>query len=391
LRKLGVSGAALLLGLGACSEKSDVRAKLEDGAVYPMTITCPAGKECALTVKTSPAIAIGVGDCPSPALAEESTGKAVAYRCSEGAPWNVLRLRGGDRFMVDCNQPLGNDAKADWSKLKPFATSAMKLLDCNRGAAKPWLDLSRAITDESGADAATGFVVGSTLHTSEGMGNPALAYPDGWIDSFDALDAAGQERVRKETCPALANATTPSLLYVRAVRRCPLDDGATVTAAFDAFKSGLAAERSDFVGSERRHDPNATFSDLNPPEIALMLEAMVAIKTRSKEMAETACASIATLSRKEDAFRVSLAATVLANTKTHCAAVEARGPLWPCGLVGPAKSKIDAQIDHFATGVVPPILTTANESLFAAMTIDGKYPQAWLDQQAEGGTGSFCP
>src|SRR5262245_55174138 len=45
--------------------------------------------------------------CDHVELAEDDAGKNVAFRCDGTAAWTVLRLRGGDRRLVECDAPVG--------------------------------------------------------------------------------------------------------------------------------------------------------------------------------------------------------------------------------------------------------------------------------------------
>jgi hypothetical protein len=101
------------------------------------------------------------------------------------------------------------------------------------------------------------------------------------------------------------------------------------------------------------------------------MEGFISLKQKPKEAARASCDFISQLSREYDPVRVAVAASVLALTKTRCAALDKKSDLWPCELAAPQKSKIEERVGRF------PELVSANEALFDAITIDGRYPPDW--------------
>jgi hypothetical protein len=355
---------AVAIAAAACTPKAE--AKLEDGVVVPALYACRKADECRLELKTQPPIEVPVPACDRAELAEDAAGKAVAYRCA-GKPWNVVRLRGGDRYLVDCNAPLGSEAKPDWSKLGAIEPRAMPLLDCANGAARAWAEIAKSIVEETGdrgAELAAKFVIATTLR-------PHGKDADGWLLAFDGLPPASQELVRKETCPALQRPTSPSLLYQRAARRCPIDAPNVPEIALQAYKNHLAASRRDFGGLPERSGATLPPADLTDVEQAFTMEGFIALKQKPQEAARASCDLINQLSREYDPVRVAVAASILALTKTRCAALDKKTDLWPCDLALPQRSKIEERVARF------PDLASANDALFDAITIDGKYPPDW--------------
>lgn len=369
-------GAGILaIALVGCSEKSKVRAKLKDDVPYRATYACE--KDCRLDIETTPPISLPVDPCDDVTLAEEASGRGIAYRCS-GGPWTVVRLRGNGRYLKDCISVLGTAQKPDWSKVGPIAPQAMQLLDCAEGDAKAWAEIARSIAEENGeqgAELAAKYVVATTLRPSPTIGKASQGYPDGWALAVQALPAAGQAIVKNETCPALQKSASSSLLYARAGRICPFDAPNVGDVALAAFKNHLDAPRKDFTGLTERNDAKTPPDDLSAPELAFAMEGLIALKQRPKEAAETACAHIGDYTREFDPVRVSVTASVLALSKTRCEALDKKSPLWPCDLVAPQKSVIAAEVSKF--GNVPPHLSSANEAVFEALSIDGKYPPSW--------------
>jgi len=365
MRARGLLGAAILFA--ACTPKSEVRAKLEDGVAVPAVYACRKPEECRLELKTQPPLNLAVPVCEQAELAEDASGKAIGHRCA-GKPWSVVRLRGGNRYLTDCNAPVGSDPKPDWSKLGAIEPRAMQLLDCEPAT---WAEISRSIVEdnaEHGAELAAKFVIATTLR-------PRGKEPvDGWLASFDGLPPAGQALVRKETCPALQRSASPSLLYQRAAQRCPSDATNVPEIALQNYKNHLAATRPDFGGSPERVGASVPPADLTDVELAFIMEGVIALKQKPKEAAQTSCEVLDRLSRQYDPVRIAVAASVLAITKTRCPALEKKSDLWPCDLVAPQKSKISEHVAQLATAN---ILASPNEALFDAITIDGKYPADW--------------
>ena len=61
-------------------------------------------------IGTTPPIEEAVA-CDHLDLAEDDAGKHVGFRCKGTAEWTVVRLRGGDRRLRECNAPVGTSAK----------------------------------------------------------------------------------------------------------------------------------------------------------------------------------------------------------------------------------------------------------------------------------------
>lgn len=364
-------GAAVFLAV-ACTSKSEVKARLEDGVVVPAAYACRKVGECRLELGTEPALVIPAPVCEKAELAEDASGKAIAHRCA-GKPWSVVRLRGGDRYLEDCNVPLGSGPKPDWPALGAIEPRAMPMLDCANGAARAWSELARSIAEESGPDLAAKFVIATTMRPT-----PRGA-EDGWVLAFDGLPAPARSLVQKETCPALQKAAAPSLLYARAARRCPHDAPKVPEVALAGFKNHLGASRRDFDGSTDRTGASTAPADLTSQEHAFVMEGFIALKQRPKEAAAIACEGIGSLSREYDPVRVAVAASVLALTKTRCPALDKKSDLWPCALGTPQKSAIAERVARFGDppAGAAPVLSPPNEAVFEAITIDGKYPPDW--------------
>lgn len=364
----------------ACTPRPEEQARLEDGVVVPAVYRCKkvgSDTDCHLELKTQPALDIQVPPCERAELAEDASGKAIAHRCGPGKPWSVVRLRRANRYLADCNAPLGSGPKPEWSKLGAVEPRAMQILDCESGSARAWGEIAQAIAEDSGPELAAKFVVATTLRP------PAIDRPrkhaDGWTLAFDSLPAPAQVIVRKEVCPALQNASSSSVLYTRAALRCPHDGANVGEIALQAYRNHLAASRRDFGGSLERSGAAEAPTDLTIAELGFVMEALIALEQRPKEAAQASCERIGEFSRQYDPVRVAVSASVLARSKTRCPALDANRLLWPCELASAPKSKISEHVARFASPAAgaSPALPSSNEALFEALTIDGQYPKDW--------------
>lgn len=375
--RVALAAVITLFGLG-CT-KSEERARLSDGvpiaAIYRCKKVGPTETDCHLEIKTQPALDLPVPSCEHAELSEDASGKAIGYRCVDlhaDEPWSVVRLRGA-RHLDDCNSAVGTGPKPDWSKLGAIEPRAMQLLDCAKGSAAAWSEIAQAILADSGPDLAAKFVVATTLRP------PADMNDDGWARALKDLPPPAQELVKKETCPALQNGAAPPLLYARAATQCSFDGAAAGEVALKAFKNHLAASRQDFGGTIERTGALVSPTNLTAVEVAFAMEGLIAMKRLPQEAAEAACERLEGYSRNYDPVRVSVAASVLALTKTRCAHLERKSDLWPCDLGTPSKSKVADHVAAFATPPpgAAPILASPSEAVFEAISIDGRYPPDW--------------
>jgi len=379
MRARVVLAALALIAGAACSSKSGVRAKLDDAKVAAK-YSCgngPSGHlSCWLDLATTPALQFTVPTCNDRAeLAEDEAGKLVGHRCA-GEPWRVVRLRGKGRYIEECNVAAGANGKPDWSKLGPVEPKALAMLECAQDAPRAWVEITRAIMEESSPEAAAKLVVSTTLRPSGTQSRAFQGNDDGWVDAFDVLPPPAQAIVRKETCPALQKPASSLLLYSRAARRCPLDATNVADVALEAYKNRVVVPRSEFGGMNERSGANIAPHDLNVAELGFVMEGFIALKGHPKEAAQISCENINGLSRKDDPVRLVVAASILAVTKTICPALQRKGDLWPCDLPTPQKSKIAELVAQFGNPPpgAPPVLAMPNEALFEAISLDGQLP-----------------
>ena len=85
--------------------------------------------EFTLRIETTPPITHRVR-CDHVDMAEDDAGKLVAYRCKGKDPWNLIRLRGGDRYLEECAAPVGTKEKPDWTKVEPLSRSVERVFAC---------------------------------------------------------------------------------------------------------------------------------------------------------------------------------------------------------------------------------------------------------------------
>lgn len=334
-------------------------------------------------------------------LAEASDGKAIAYRCHAGPladenTWAAVRLRGAGRSLDDCSAPLGNASAPNFNALGTVESAEIRLLDCAKSDPNVWREIARSIREDGGpagqgSKASASFAIQTSLRAPTDALSLPPDYTDGWVLAFGELDPAAQATVRVEICPALGNLLTTPLLFVRALRTCPLDD--VTPDALRWMHDALSAPPGEFVGA-RVTEANAPPAELNPSELALAMAASLAIQANPPAAGSIACTAIEKLNREGDPVRVAVAGSAIALSKARCPAVDKFSQLWPCDLESPIKTKTAGAIAAFmkAKPGTPPIVPSANYAMFEALTAGGKLPQDYADRKADGGfLGGFCP
>lgn len=379
--------AAGAIALAACSRPVS---HLEAKQTYDYTCT----DTCKLHISTG--IDVPMVSCAGGMdLAEAPDGKAIGYRCHAGPlsdenTWAAVRLRGGTRFIDDCSAPLGNAAAPNFAALGKVESAEIRLVDCAKSAPVVWSEVAKSVQEESGSNAAASFEIQTSLRPPTATYAQLPSYVDGWVQAFGQIDPIAQATVRAEICPAIGNVLTSPVLFMRAVRTCPLGDATPDMLRW--MHDALSAPAPDFV---RERVTNATDppAELNPSELALATAASIAVSANPKAASSIACTAIEKLSREGDPVRVAIAASVIALSKTRCAALESYTPLWPCDLESPIKTKTAEAVSKLVwkPGTLP-IVPSANYAMFEALTIGGILPAGYADRKADGGfLGGFCP
>jgi hypothetical protein len=250
-----------------------------------------------LHVETKPPFDFKVA-CQKVELAEDDAGKNIAYRCDDKKTWSVLRLRGGDHHVHDCDAL----TEPDFKQLKPIAAVVDHLLDCKSSAK----EVVRAVREDGGDAAATVFAM-SARPLSES------AWP-----GFDALDESEQRAAEKLLCKSAKEPAS----YARAAQRCPVDGDAAIKfleAELSAPHSGKKPDGSMDFGTEPRDW-----------ERALLWASMIASEKRPADAGAIACRAVKSLYGATDVGRRrALALAIVGRTKTACPAIT----MWPapCG------------------------------------------------------------
>lgn len=267
----------------------------------------------ALHVATTPPIDAPV-DCDHVDMAEDDAGKLVAFRCRDEKPWTVLRLRGGDRYLRECEAPVGTDRKPDFSKLRPVSEVATRILRCpHMGAGYANEQIVRATIEDEGIDVASR-LVGLTLAD---QGLVSSGDKDPWAVGLSALGDEGKGRALEPLCGALEGGSPTPARYVRAATRCALGKASAGPPAIAMF-SALSASPAE-VG----------WSDIPVPlDRAFLWSALIASELLAADAGSVACRVAA--SPPQSKPRRAIIAATLARTRTKCPAFVAWLTPPPC-------------------------------------------------------------
>lgn len=267
-------------------------------------------------VHTGPPFSHEVG-CAYVDLAEDEEGRYVAYRCrGEEADrgWKVLRLRGGDAYLFDCEPPVGAGASPVFADVDPVAKAADRLAGCIlKGAPSPPASqqlpvLVRAIVEDAGPDEAAAFV--ARLASEEIP--PAVDVRDPWDRAFGALPEPARSRLASELCPTVSDADAPPRRWVRAVRSCPLDGEGVARSA-----------RRRFVATLRDEGAYQAIADDSTSIDAFHWAALLTTT------ADDACEALPTL--RHDDPRIPIVIDLIARTRTRCTGDVSAELGVPCG------------------------------------------------------------
>ena len=109
--------------------------------------------EVFIRVATTPPVERRIS-CSDADLAEDETGKFVAWRCKRSSrksdrSWNVLRLRGKGHAVAECHATVGTGDTPDFEKIEPLGRATERVLDClteePRDPEGVWAELARAL------------------------------------------------------------------------------------------------------------------------------------------------------------------------------------------------------------------------------------------------------
>jgi hypothetical protein len=263
-----------------------------------------------LHVETTPPFDEPIRGCDHLDLAEDDAGKHIAFRCKGTQSWSVLRLRGGDRRIRECDAPVGdsNSKKPDFTKLEPVRKAADRILNCEDGDVYyTTTELTRAISEDDGKDAAALFVGDLSQRPV-----PESYIIDPFERGLDALDGPSRSKAMARLCSAGLGGGGSSEIYLRAALRCSLDSPEAADAGRGAGAMFTKLLRPDGDKSKTG-------------DRALYWAAMIGAEKIPTEIGKAACDAIADATQRQDlkGSRKAIVAAVLGYTKTKCDAVSA--------------------------------------------------------------------
>lgn len=333
----------LLLGTAACSrscgciegetvyEKLDGKVKAE--LVRDVHWTSGPRTEFSIRVETSPPFDHAI-DCDHVDMAEDETGKTIAYRCRGGSgEWSLIRLRGEDRYVVECKAPVGTAKKPDFARMEPLSRGADRVLDCIKPRSdsteeRVWTELGRAIEEDEGAPRAIEVL---TRAADRAFERPER---DPWWAATFARSSTVRDGVLRDVCAALERDDTKPAPYVRGALHCGLDGPRVGQAAVAQLTARLMAPIPKFPSS-------AVPGRLAPSDsLALAWAAVIGVDRAPREAGRAACAAAQTLVDSQDDVGSKstvaprrVAGAVIAATATRCEAVKPWLAEVPCSSI----------------------------------------------------------
>lgn len=270
-------------------------------------------------------------ECDHVDFAENDEGTLAAFRCKKATPtettqWTILRLRGGDRRLRECDAPVGDGRKPAFERLPSVRASAYRILGCatNRSRSQTvkeiWPALVRAIREDESPGAAAAFVAESASQLFDAESS--------WDAAFHALDTTERTEALSILCKVLERADAPAPAYERAARRCTLDTRGAIDGALARLRAGLvpASDPPRVVGQNPM--------EWNHEDRALVWAGAIAGAYAPREAGEIACSATSKpfSFQEPDTRRQIVMTTVLARTKTRCPGLaEALVKAKPCG------------------------------------------------------------
>lgn len=324
-------------------------------------------------VETTPPFEEPVG-CEKVVFADDGKGKHLAFRCEDKAAWTVLRLRGGDVRLRECDAPIGtaDPKRPDFSKLTSLSVAAPRLDECGTS---PALITKSILADEGEAPA---------LAVVDAWATAGL--DDKWAGGARALPPAAVEKAFATLCESLLP-TAPGVSLHRfliAVGRCKLDDPRVGETAIARLRAMLAeiAQAEYPAGSDEQAG-------------SVRWAIAIALRHRPAETGALACASLATPAGKRfDAAITDSLLTAIGRSKTRCDRLAPLLTSPPCGpeiecgnaiceAPALAKDTDDWTISTFAETArlsasrrTPPSEPRHGRALLFALRVNGPLPPA---------------
>jgi hypothetical protein len=260
--------AALGMSLFACRNEREIAARIDgprrveivrEQNVNFFGFLPGDARHCALSVEGPEPFTDEIACSRSFALEEDPSGDVVALRGAADRWW-LLRL-GKRHHFYDCAPPAGRRGRPDLAKVEPLSVAAQRILGCRAqtpsGFSSSSTDTLAWLGDEirlAEGPARVAALFEATSHLPPAKPEEEALLPDPWASAAAvALRAEEREPVLRSLCPALADASAPPFLFLRAVALCDLRSPgigeaavARVAEAFsrasDARESGAAAE-----------------------------------------------------------------------------------------------------------------------------------------------------
>jgi hypothetical protein len=226
-----------------------------------------------LRVHTTPKFEQPVS-CTKVDLAEDEAGKLIGYRCKDEKAWNVIRLLGGDRRLLDCSAPVGEGGDPEFDQLPPVSDSVERILACatldegrGKGEGEIWNEVVRTVLEQSGPQRALSVARHLALRP------PASTLgEDPFTDALQSLSDDAKAQAVSVACSALRDPGCAAFAYVRAARHCPLKAKGIAWVALLRFESAFAkvpsGERPDYATRNMPGDARwaAMIATANDPE-----------------------------------------------------------------------------------------------------------------------------
>ncbi len=297
-----------------------------------------------LRVHTTPEIDHPI-HCDHVDMAEDDAGKNVGYRCKGTDVWDVLRLRGADRYIYECKAPVGTGKKPSFDKLEALSRSADRVIGCissYENAHPRWAELARSIEEDEGATAATQFLVRTSARP--------IVSGDPWDATLLSRSDGVRSGVLASLCPSVERADASMPQYARAAAFCRLDGPNVAAAAVGQLeallKRPVVLPSSYGGGGEDVDAGRVVLTDGGPGDqgdalalshrMALEWAAVIAVTKAPVAAGHAACAAAPAAVEGGEHYGAGVsprrtALAVLAATKTKCDAARAWLATPPCG------------------------------------------------------------
>jgi len=297
-----------------------------------------------LRVHTEPVIDHPIS-CDRVDMAEAPSGKLVAYRCKGTSAWNVLRLRGANRYIADCAAPVGTGSTPKLDAIDSLSVGGSRILGCasteyayRAETAAVWAELVTSIEEDEGAASTSAFLVATASRAHDASGT------DPWGKTLETRSGTIKSAVMAQVCPALAKGDAAMPLYVRAAERCPPTSPGVGEAAIRQLQTALvrpglgmaAVERASQLADGGSDGDGRTYEDqlFHSHRLAAAWAALFAVANAREAAGRAMCALAPSLTQPDGnddhPGPRAYATAVMAAAKTKCPAAVAWLSPPPC-------------------------------------------------------------